>query len=158
MYVPTLVFRTHQFSCIHWMASWSLNCFSKSYSCSRTTETLRSSIFLCASEPVLLLCCLVNETGPVKEKPAKPVLQYWHPALIHYSLHLPMTYVRCAALKEISCVSNLQHTFKSYLRIIYLYKRVTLLHYGVGCKHFNTFKKSGHIEHLNTLKRTTIYS
>lgn len=55
--VPSWVCYFIQFSCIHWMASFSLNCFSNSYSCKVNTDMfigadLWSSLrVLCASSP-----------------------------------------------------------------------------------------------------------
>lgn len=62
---------THQFSCIHWMASCSLNCFSNSYSCKVNTDMFIGPV---AAEPLPAPKCLLPPREPEisRLRPGRP--------------------------------------------------------------------------------------
>lgn len=68
---------THQFSCIHWMAACSLNCFSNSYSCKVNTDMFIGPV---AAEPLPApRCCLPppREPGPCAPAAGEPPPLAW---------------------------------------------------------------------------------
>lgn len=68
---------THQFSCIHWMAACSLNCFSNSYSCKVNTDMFIGAV---AAEPLRApKCCLPppREPGPCAPAAGEPPPLAW---------------------------------------------------------------------------------
>lgn len=64
---------TYQFSCIHWIASFSLNCFSNSYSCKVNTDMFIGPVF---EENASLRLAVESAIDPVFHLPLVFFLKY----------------------------------------------------------------------------------